>query len=193
MVRPNLSTKLRNRYQTLDELVETIQVFIKNKIGNYFVFFPSYEYLLAVIERLDDEDFDVVVQKKDMKEKEKIEFLNQFSSHPKRSTVGFVVLGGVGLPTISFERDLIKKYYDEKSGDGYLNSYVNPGMNRVMQAVGRVIRSENDRGMILLIDDRYLQKTYRDLFKNEWSHYEVVMDNVEMQEMMQNFWKEKEK
>lgn len=66
-------------------------------------------------------------------------------------------------------------------------------MNRVMQAVGRVIRSENDRGMILLIDDRYLQKTYRDLFKNEWSHYEVVMDNVEMQEMMQNFWKEKEK
>ena len=158
-------------------------------------------------------DFDVVVQKKDMKEKEKTEFLNQFSSHPKRSTVGFVVLGGafsegidlmgdrligaivigVGLPTLSFERDLIKKYYDEKSGDGYLNSYVNPGMNRVMQAVGRVIRSESDKGMILLIDDRYLQKTYRDLFKNEWSHYEVVMDNVEMQEMMQNFWKEKEK
>ena len=66
-------------------------------------------------------------------------------------------------------------------------------MNRVMQAVGRVIRSESDKGMILLIDDRYLQKTYRDLFKNEWSHYEVVMDNVEMQEMMQNFWKEKEK
>lgn len=209
MVQPNISTKYKDRDRTYGNVASSIRAFIENKIGNYFVFFSSYAYLNAVLKYFKNEDINLIVQSKDMKEVDKINFLNQFKANPKVTTVGFVVLGGafgegidliddrligaivvgVGLPTISFERNLIKKYYDEKEGNGYIFSYVNPGMNRVMQAVGRVIRSETDKGMILLIDDRFLHHTYQDLFKNEWKHYKVVYSEEEIRGASLRFWK----
>jgi DNA excision repair protein ERCC-2 len=96
---------------------------------------------------------------------------------------------GVGLPQISFERDLIRKFYDEKEISGFEYSYVNPGMNRVMQAVGRLIRSENDRGIALLLDERYLQDRYRHLFKTEWDDYEVVTSPEDVKNICADFWK----
>lgn len=209
MVQPNISTKYKDRDKTYDKVASSIKSFIENKVGNYFVFFPSYAYLNSVLECFEIDNINLIVQSKDMKEMDKNNFLNQFKSNPTITTVGFVVLGGafsegidliddrligavvvgVGLPTISFERNLIKKYYDEKEGKGYLFSYVNPGMNRVMQAVGRVIRSETDKGMILLIDDRFLHRTYQHLFKNEWNHYKVVYSEDEIKRLSADFWK----
>ena len=95
---------------------------------------------------------------------------------------------GVGLPQICFERDLIKDYCNQNGKEGFEYAYVNPGMNRVAQAVGRVIRSESDKGIALLIDDRFLSQTYRDLFKNEWSHYEVVTSQEDITKQVEDFW-----
>lgn len=209
MVQPNISTRLKDRDKTYSSVASSIKAFISNKIGNYFVFFPSYAYLEEVLDYFDDEDINLVIQTKEMNEVDKTRFLNNFKANPSITTVGFVVLGGafsegidliddrligavvvgVGLPTISYERNLIKDYYDNIEENGYLFSYVNPGMNRVMQAVGRVIRSETDKGMILLIDDRFLHYTYQDLFKNEWKHYEVVYSDEEIKETLEMFWK----
>ncbi len=211
MVQPNVSTRFKNRLTTIQDITSSILTFIKHRVGNYFVFFPSYAYLKSIHDELIKEEMDVeiIAQNRDMTEKEKNLFLKSFINNPSRTHLGLVVLGGafsegidligdrligaiivgVGLPTISFERDLIKDYYQKKNGQGYLYSYVNPGMNRVMQAVGRVIRSEQDRGMVLLIDDRYLTWTYQDLFKNEWRHYEVITTNEEMDTLIAEFWK----
>ena len=99
-----------------------------------------------------------------------------------------VAVVGVGLPQICFERDLIKDYCNQNGKEGFEYAYVNPGMNRVAQAVGRVIRSESDKGIALLIDDRFLSQTYRDLFKNEWSHYEVVTSQEDIAKQVEDFW-----
>lgn len=207
MVQPNISTRLKNREETMHEIAQSIRTFVKNKIGNYFIFFPSYAYLEAVKKQLEAE-LPIIAQTKEMMEKEKEAFLSHFPLHPQQTTIGFVVLGGafsegidlmddrligamivgVGLPTISFERNLIRDYYQKNDENGYHFSYVNPGMNRVMQAVGRVIRSEQDRGMILLVDDRFLHRNYQELFKNEWRHYEVVTEAEEIANLTNQFW-----
>lgn len=207
MVQPNISTRLKNREETIQQIADSIRAFVKHKIGNYFVFFPSYVYMEMVKCVLEDE-LPILAQTKEMQEKEKENFLAHFPLHPHQTTIGFVVLGGafsegidlmddrligamivgVGLPTISFERNLIREYYQNNEENGYYFSYVNPGMNRVMQAVGRVIRSEQDRGMILLVDDRYLHRNYQQLFKTEWKHYEVVTEVEEIEDLTSKFW-----
>ena len=144
-----------------------------------------------------------------MKEEEKNLFLDNFKPYPQETHIGFVVLGGifsegidligtrligaivvgVGLPQISFERDLIKNYFDENAENGFEYAYIKPGMNRVMQAVGRVIRSEEDRGMVLLIDERYMQRRYQDLFKSEWNNYDVVLNEDDLKIELKKFYK----
>jgi DNA excision repair protein ERCC-2 len=154
-------------------------------------------------------DVQIIAQTLDMDLSAQSSFLDNFRFNPSNTTVGFVVLGGpfsegidliedrligsivvgVGLPQLSFERDLIKQYFNQLQGDGYAFSYAFPGMNRVMQAVGRVIRSEKDRGIALLIDDRYLETRYRTMFKAEWAHYEAVITPDDLQALLDNFWK----
>ncbi len=87
--------------------------------------------------------------------------------------IGSIVVG-VGLPQICLERDLIRDFFQKKSGTGFEVAYRYPGMNRVMQAAGRVIRTEQDRGIVILIDERFMQPGYRKLFPREWSHFLVV-------------------
>ena len=181
------------------------------KIGNYFVFFPSYKYLNNVLRCFEDANYDIHVQTSEMSESEKNAFLDYFKPNPQNTHVGFVVLGGifsegidliddrligavivgVGLPQISFERDLIKDYFDKEEENGFEFAYVKPGMTRVIQAVGRVIRSENDVGAVLLIDNRYLQARYRDLFKSEWDNYEVVLNVNDVKESLEKFYAHK--
>ena len=85
----------------------------------------------------------------------------------------------------------IKDYFDKEEENGFEFAYVKPGMNRVIQAVGRVIRSENDVGAVLLIDNRYLQARYRDLFKSEWDNYEVVLNVNDVKESLEKFYAHK--
>jgi DNA excision repair protein ERCC-2 len=95
----------------------------------------------------------------------------------------------VGLPGISDENNIIRDYYDEKCGMGYDYAYTYPGMNAVLQAVGRVIRTETDRGVAVLIDDRYAEPKYRSLFPKEWKGMNLVGDPLSLAEIMRRFWK----
>lgn len=212
MIAPTVSTKYKHRQDTFGEIADYIERFISHKIGNYLVFFPSYQYLSDVSSILmANPELNIITQTKDMKDDEKDAFLDRFVLNPTRTTIGLAVLGGafsegidlvedrligaviigVGLPQLSFERDLIRHHYDKNEHNGFEFSYVNPGMNRVMQAVGRVIRSETDRGTVLLIDDRYLQARYRNLFKQEWTNYQVVTSAEDIDDLVAKFWSKK--
>ena len=211
MVAPNVSIKYKNRDATLLNVAKYIKSFVSGKIGNYFVYVPSYEYLTKLIPYLEfDDDVNLFVQEKDMDDMARQDFLSCFVDKPQKTTVGVVVVGGafgegvdltserligvvvigVGIPQICYEREKIRQHFDEIKKPGYVYSYINPGINKVMQAVGRVIRSEKDRGVALLIDDRYLNKTYADLFENKWNHYQVVTSSDDIKQIVNDFWKD---
>lgn len=209
MIAPNVSTTYKNRDNTILEVVDYIKTMVDQKVGNYFVFFPSYKYLNSVLAKFDDSSYELHVQKSEMSESEKIRFLDNFQANPKTTHIAFAVLGGifsegidllhdrligaiivgVGLPQISYERDLIRNYFNENEENGFEYAYVKPGMNRVMQAVGRVIRSEEDVGAVLLIDERYMHRQYQDLFKAEWSNYQVVLTIDDLKDELISFYK----
>ena len=107
---------------------------------------------------------------------------------PGKRLIGVVVVG-VGLPGISDENNIIRDYYEEKCGSGYDYAYTYPGMNSVLQAVGRVIRTETDRGIAVLIDDRYAEPNYRELFPKEWKGSKLVGDAPSLAEIARRFWR----
>ena len=208
LVAPKVSVKYKNREKSYQEVADYVKLFTSQKIGNYFVYLPSYEYLDRLKDYLDlDENIDVHYQEREMTEFEKEEFLSSFQANPKRTNVGFAIIGGafgegvdlvsdrligvmivgIGLPKINYESDKIASYFDETGKKGYDYAYIYPGMNKVMQAVGRLIRSESDRGVALLVDERYLTYEYRSLFRKEWDNYEVVISKDELPDILQKF------
>ena len=210
MIAPRVSIKYKNRESSYDEVARYITSFVSAKVGNYFVYVPSYEYLERLTAILDfNEDVEVFIQGRDMTEVEKTDFLKNFQENPDHTRIGFLVIGGafsegidlvndrligavivgVGMPKINFESDQILEYYKKNELPGYDYAYLNPGMNKVMQAVGRVIRSETDRGAILLIDERYTYKNYQSLYKSEWNNYKIVFSPQEVDEEVSNFFK----
>ena len=211
LVAPKVSTRYKDRQSTVSEVADYIKEFVSHKTGNYFIYVPSYEYLDLIVPHLVSNDFELLVQEKDMSEEDKERFLSCFVDSPSKTMLGVAVLGGtfsegidlegerisgvvvvgVGLPQLCFERNLIKDYYQKTKKKGYEYAYISPGINKVMQALGRVIRSEKDRGVALLIDDRYLTEEYHDLFKSTYSHYEVVTSKDDIKEQVENFWSNK--
>jgi Rad3-related DNA helicase len=99
------------------------------------------------------------------------------------------VVVGVGLPGISLERELIKEYFTNALGAGFEYAYLYPGINRVLQAAGRVIRTEKDRGVVLLIDQRYGRYQYKSLLREEWDPVRV-RDPQQLADGLQKFWKQ---
>ena len=210
LVAPKVSIKYKNREQSYQDVVEYIKSFIKNKVGNYFIYSPSYEYMENLLKRIDLDDVDYFIQNKDMSEEEREEFLLNFKNNPEKTTLGFLVIGGafgegidllsdrligaviigIGMPRINFQSNQIADYYKNKELPGHDYAYLNPGMNKIMQAVGRVIRSEDDRGAVLLIDERYLNRQYQDLYRAEWKNYEVVLSPKEVEEILIKFFEE---
>ena len=208
LVAPKVSVKWRNREKTYHEVAEYIKKFVNNKVGNYFIYSPSYEYMENLLLHLDLSDYDYFVQTKEMTEEERREFLLHFQPNPGRTTLGFLVIGGafsegidlvsdrligaviigIGMPRINFESDQISEYYDNQDLPGRDYAYLYPGMNKVMQAVGRVIRSEKDRGAVLLIDERYMSRQYQELYRAEWKNYEVVLSPEEVEENLSKFF-----
>lgn len=211
LVAPKISVRYKNRDETVSKVADYIKEFISHKIGNYFIYVPSYEYLEKLVPYLQSEEFELLVQEKDLSEEEKRLFLSCFVEKPSKTMLGIAVLGGafsegidlvgeriigvcivgVGIPQICFERNLIRTYFDKTKKKGYEYAYVSPGINKVMQALGRVIRSETDRGAALLIDDRYLTKQYNEIFKGIYSDYEVVTSIEDIKEQVENFWSNK--
>jgi Rad3-related DNA helicase len=209
LVAGDLSTRYQNRDKSVNALARYLQDIVAHKIGNYMVFFPSYQYMNSVVSIIQEEtpSFKLITQSSQMKEHERDAFLENFKEDPQETVVGFCVLGGlfsegidlksdrligsivvgVGLPQICTERDIIRDYFQHNQGCGFEYAYLYPGMNKVMQAAGRVIRSECDRGIIVLIDERYLSNTYRSLFPEEWFPYHLVNTKV-IGERIKGFW-----
>ncbi|MFF2890264.1 ATP-dependent DNA helicase [Paenibacillus sp. NPDC057967] len=193
-----VSTRYQVRGQSYGPIAGIVHRMIMSRKGNYFVFFPSYAYMNAVheayIELMESEGLPpeerpvVQVQRSDMTEEERDGFLEAFQPGGARSLVGFAVMGGVfsegvdlpgdrligvvvvgvGMPQLGMERDALRAYYQQRGNRGFHYAYVIPGMNKVLQAGGRLIRSETDEGRLMLIDDRYLEQDYRRLLPEEW-------------------------
>ncbi|MHA6250466.1 ATP-dependent DNA helicase [Oceanobacillus sp. CAU 1775] len=190
-----LSTRYRDRDQTIEPMVDFFKNVIDKKHGNFLVFFPSYQYMRNAYEQFIEHypDESTIIQDVGMSEMEREEFLAAFSTERTSRLVGFAVLGGifsegvdlkgdrlqgvivvgVGMPQIGFERDIIKNYFQSVGKNGFDYAYVYPGMNKVLQAGGRLIRTDSDTGVIALVDDRFLQQKYQALLPYEWQHYRV--------------------
>lgn len=209
LVAPKVSIKYKKRAESYSQVVDYITNFISAKTGNYFIYVPSYEYLEKIREIVDfNDEIDIHYQSKEMNDLEKLDFISKFQSNPSKTTLGICVIGGafsegidlvsdrligaaiigVGMPRINFKSDQIREYYNQLGLPGYNYAYLNPGMNKVMQAVGRVIRSETDKGTVLLIDERYTYSNYRELFKKEWNNYEIVFSAEEVKRKIANFF-----
>jgi DNA excision repair protein ERCC-2 len=191
-----LSTRYRDRERTMNSIVSMIHSLVQNRPGNYLIFFPSYHYLLTVYEQFLKAfpEVNTLVQGAGMSEGEREAFLEEFKPNQTGTLIGFAVLGGVfsegvdlkgnrlngvvvigvGLPQLCYERNLIKDYFSEREKNGYDYAYVYPGMNKVLQAGGRLIRSEQDHGTIVLVDDRFLQRQYLDLLPEEWRSFTII-------------------
>jgi DNA excision repair protein ERCC-2 len=214
LIAPMVSVRYRDRSRTYEEVADYLYSFYRSKKGNYFLYFPSYEYLNNIRPfLLFDEGMEAKEQTKDMSEEAKADFLSHFVSKPTHTVVGLLINGGpfsegidlqgerlsgvavvgMGIPQISHERDEIRRYYEKQNGSGYEYAYMNPGINKVMQAVGRLIRSETDVGAALLIDDRYLLEDYRKLYARVWGNYEVVTCPQEVEDDLSLFYKKKSK
>ena len=188
-----------------------IQQVLRAKKGNYLIFFPSYRFMEDVYEQflaVNEQEADCMMQSGNMNEAEREEFIQEFSNPRGKSLAAFCVLGGIfsegidlkedlligvlivgtGLPQICNQREILKEYYQEENGQGFDYAYQYPGMNKVLQAAGRVIRTASDRGIIGLLDERFLRSDYRQLFPREWSRYEVhTLDSLPG--ALEAFWK----
>ena len=186
---------------------------VKAKMGNYLIFFPSYRFMEDVYQEFtqllasDEEEMELVIQQKHMDEEERENFLRAFEMGREKSLIGFGVLGGIfsegidltnekligtliigtGLPQVCNEREILKSYFDQKGLYGFDYAYRYPGMNKVLQAAGRVIRTEDDRGVILLLDERFQREKGKEIFPKEWADCERCrLDFVE--EKIRLFW-----
>ncbi len=207
----DVSTKYARRTALeFEKIAWYIQKTIHCKNGNYMVFFPSYKLMHQVYERfleLDNEKSEIIVQQHNMKETERELFLAEFEKERKVSLVAFCVMGGIfgegidlkndrligaivvgtGLPQISNEREILKNYYDARMENGFDYAFRFPGMNKVLQAAGRVIRTTEDKGVILLLDERFLQSDYNSLYPREWEKRCIcTLDTVK--QTMETFW-----
>ena len=201
----------RRNHTEYRKIAEYISRCVWQRQGNYMVFFPSYR-LMEDVYQVYEEEFSVdwvrcIRQNSDMTEREREEFLEEFQSR-EGTLVGFCVLGGIfsegvdltgesligaiivgtGLPQIGSEREILKEYYDRKKQSGFDYAYRYPGMNKVLQAAGRVIRTKEDKGVILLLDDRFLGRDYGEIFPREWKDRSSCRLNT-VEEAVSRFWR----
>lgn len=208
----DVSTKYTRRGY---EMYERFAIYIKNvmqaKPGNYLVFFPSYRFMEEVretFERYRTEEMCCMMQEQNMNEQDREAFLQEFEAEREGSLAGFCVMGGIfsegidltkerligamivgtGLPQVCNEREILKQYFDRHGENGFDYAYLYPGMNKVLQAAGRVIRTEEDKGVIALLDDRFAGRRYLEIFPREWR--KLTYCNVKtIGEKVEQFWK----
>jgi DNA excision repair protein ERCC-2 len=194
-----VSTRFHDRERSKTPIVRLLSQLMLQRPGNYLVYFPSYVYMNDVYEQFTAEHtaISTIIQSAQMSEEERESFIATFQEDTKAAYLGFAVMGGifaesidlvgdrlngvvvvgVGLPQVGLERDILKDYYQAEGKNGYDYAYVYPGMNKVLQAGGRLIRSETDTGSLVLVDDRYLQTQYQRLLPKEWQRYKVILND----------------
>ena len=205
----NVATTYNKRFETSCDIASYIANCVQAKKGNYMVFFPSYKYMELVFDEMKENypNINISIQESNMSEEEKEEFLSMFDEDNKETHVGFCVLGGhfsegidltndkligviivgVGMPQIGIERDIIKDHMKD-SNKGFDYAYVYPGMIKVLQAAGRCIRTDDDKGVILLLDKRYSQRIYQSLFPYEWYPNFRVRKSDDVKTLCEEFW-----
>lgn len=211
VLRMPLAVGLKDRERTLNAVAQVIHALSAAHAGNYIACFPSYAYLDLAYKRyrLLFPDDDVCRQENPMSERKRQAFIDRFRPAPERSMTAFIVLGGVfaegidlpedrlsgaaivstGIPQLSFERELLREQLDDAADGGYDAAYTYPGLRRVLQAAGRVIRTENDRGVVLLMDLRYKQEKYRALMPPHWDVADAKKMS-ELNEQLRRFWRD---
>ena len=211
-VATDVATRYRVRESSYEKICTYIDAMVKTKVGNYIVFFPSFKYMLDVYEIImsKEREYSIYIQDPNMGEREREAFLQRFVENPTQAMVSFCVLGGifsegidltkdrligvmivgVGLPQVGLERNLIKNYFDEIAKEGYHYAYTYPGMNKVLQAIGRLIRTEEDRGIVLLMDERFSTSLYEQIFPPELSRkYHIHMKQLpQVVDIINDFW-----
>lgn len=192
------------------KIAEYIQKIVSVKKGNYMIFAPSYQFMEEILKEIERSkwDYEIAVQKQSMAESEREKFLSAFHNAHQKTFLSFCVMGGIfsegidltedkligsiiigtGLPQVCMEKEVIKTYFEESGRNGFDYAYLYPGMNKVLQAAGRVIRTEKDTGMIVLLDDRFLRKEYAALFPREWYDREVT-NLRKISQKVEDFWK----
>lgn len=231
MIAKDVSTKYTRRSEEeYQRILEYIFTFAKAKTGNYLVFFPSYQMMNQVFSLLEGQmeekengefvindkenmeiSLEIVIQRSNMTELQKEEFLDSFTMNPLVIRIGFCVMGGIfsegidlkqdrligavivgtGLPMVCNERELFRNYFEERTSKGFEYAYLYNGMNKVLQSAGRVIRTMDDKGAILLLDDRFLNKQYQSLFPREW-YPNTTVDRFSMEDILKEFWVQEE-
>jgi DNA excision repair protein ERCC-2 len=207
-VNDKISTTYKDRKNSVNLICKNLFTMVSGKVGNYFAFFPSYEYMNKVYDVfLKNYDVQAIVQQQNMTEDGKQKILQKLKKSEDTLLV-FVVLGGafgegidlvgdmligcaivsVGLPMVNFERKLLLDYYNENYANGFEYAFTYPGINKVMQGGGRVIRSDYDKGVILLVDTRFTTYTYKKILPKEWEHYTVLKDDEHFKNKLIKFW-----
>ena len=194
MITADISMKYTQRDLNIEKACQYINAVITEKKGNYMIFFPSYFFMNKVYATYESlyPTSNILLQNQGISEEEQQDIINSFIN--ERNLVLFTVVGGIfsegidlplekligaviigtGIPQISFERNIIKGFFDDKMNSGYDFAYKYPGFNKILQSAGRVIRTENDKGTVLLIDSRLCQYTYLKLFPDHWRHFKKI-------------------
>lgn len=208
----SVSTRYRDRERSVSDIAGYLAAMVRARKGNYLAFFPSYAYMDKVYERfcLQYPDLAVCKQESSMDETQRAAFLEQFSPSPDQSLLGFAVLGGVfgegvdlagdrligvavvgpGLPQVSARQEQLRDHFEQTRGCGFDYAYRFPGMNKVLQAAGRLIRTPEDRGVVLLFDSRFITPDYLRLMPPHWSHLRTVYTEEALESALQTFWQE---
>ena len=210
IINNKISTKYKNRINTIDDIIETIEVVTVTKPGNYIVFFPSYQYMNMVLNDIIEADYEIIIQKNNLTDNEKNEIINKFKT-TTNTKVGFFVMGGafsegidlqgdslngviivgVGLPMICDENNVLKDYYDLEYDKGFEYAYTYPGFNKVIQAVGRVIRGYSDKGIAILMDERFTYNEYLRLMPPHWKNKKIINNSYDLKKELIKFYEEK--
>ena len=209
IVSDEIDTRYNVRDKSYDKVANYLKTLVDSKKGNYFAFFSSYAYLQSVYEHLKDADFKIIKQRKFMKENEKQDLIQSLEKKSNRSRLYLFVLGGsfgegidipynlltglavvgVGLPQVGVETEALKDYFQKKNGQGFNYAYKNPGITKVFQAIGRLIRSETDTGVALLLDNRYLRRDYRNLLEQRFKNVEIIFSKGQLEDALNAFYK----
>lgn len=212
----NISTRFKDRSDSVETVIEIIHKACSGKIGNYFVFFPSYSYMKLVYDDfcVSYPDVKTIIQESGMTAEMRDEYLSKFIQNPKETLVAFALCGGIfsegvdltgdrlsgavivgtGLPGVCFERDMLKEHFDKTIGEGlgYNYAYTYTGLNRVYQAGGRVIRTKDDKGFVVLVDDRYSKISHRRTFPTSWKHdVKMLLSPSKVGDTVKEFWNKK--
>ena len=205
-----ISTRYRDREASIRPVSDALAAMTQGRAGNYLAFFPSYTYLRQVYEdfTLRYPQIPTLAQESGLDDAGREAFLARFSPQPGAVLLGFGVLGGifgegvdltgerligcavvgVGLPQVSPRQEMLRRYYDQNAQAGFDYAYRCPGMNKVLQAAGRVIRTPEDKGVVLLIDDRFAQADYRRLLPAHWAHLRYLQNLSQLEKALDTFW-----